>query len=165
MIELAKPTLETFTELWPLLRELHASVGIAPLNPEKCRREFISFMQEGITLLARSESGEVVGFVCLVKGELYFSDETYLQDKGIYVKPEHRGTVGLQLLLAVRAEAVKRNTFVLVWDTNPSSRRNRGGVIDGIKNGEILQRLGFFSAGYLLRIQGSTRNASRSCVA
>lgn len=154
MIELAQPTPEAFEEIWPLLRGLHTSVGIAPLNPEKCRREFLSFMQEGITLVARSESGEVIGFVCLVQGGLYYSDETYLVDKGIYVKPEHRGAVGMQLLLAVRTEAVKRNTFALVWDTNPSSRRNRGGGLEGIENGEILQRLGFFSAGYLVRIQG-----------
>lgn len=147
-IERAANDKPTFVAVFSLLLELHKSVGMAPINPDKLGKQCYGVLAEGMTFLAKNQSGEIVGSLGLSETVPYYSDLAYLQDKWFYVRPAYRGYAGLRLLLQARAEAIRRDTYAIVIDTNPDSRRNRRGV------SAELAAYGFVSAGYMLRLTG-----------
>lgn len=148
LIERAANDKETFAGVFSLLLELHKSVGMAPINPDKLGKQCYGVLAEGMTFLAKNQRGEIVGSLGLSETTPYYSDWAYLLDKWFFVKPAYRGSAGLKLLLQARAEAIRRDTYAIVIDTNPDSRRNRRGVP------AELAAYGFVSAGYLLRLAG-----------
>lgn len=147
-IERAGPDEQSFVEVFELLVALHKEGGYAPLNGEKAAREVYSVLQEGMSFVARVPDGTVVGVLCLTESPFYYSDETFLHDRGFYVRPRYRkGRVGGLLLKAAQEEADRRGTVAFVNVTNPDRRPK--------KNGATLLAItaGYVPMGYLLKLR------------
>lgn len=147
-IERAGTDEQSFVDVFELLVALHKEGGYAPLNGEKAAREVFAALQEGMTFVARAQNGAVVGVLSLTESPYYYSDETFLHDRGFYVRPRYRkGRVGALLLKAATEEADRRGTVAFVNVTNPDRRPK--------KNGASLMAItaGYVPMGYLLKLR------------
>ena len=111
-----------FSEVFPLLLELHKTVGVFRLNPSKMAEQCYGVLARGMSFVVRDETC-AIGSIGLVEATAWYSDDEYLQDKWLYVRPSHRGLAGLALLRAARDEGIARDRIVYVWNTNPDKRQ------------------------------------------
>lgn len=147
-IERAGTDEQSFIDVFELLVALHKEGGFAPLKGEKAAREVYSVLTEGMTFIARTADGMAVGVLCLTESPFYYSDETFLHDRGFYVRPRYRkGKVGQMLLKAATEEADRRGRLAFVNVTNPDRRPK--------KNGATLMAItaGYVPMGYLLKLR------------
>lgn len=109
----------SFTEVFQLMVALHREGGYAPLDGTKAAAGVYATLKDDATFLARI-NGEAVGVLALAEIAFWYSQDTYLQDVGFYVKPEHRrGRIGVALMRAARAEAERRKKIALITVTSP----------------------------------------------
>ncbi len=81
-------------------------------------------VREGAGLIA-SVNGEIAGYLGLWTSQYDYSKAFFLHDRGFYVLPAHRGTVGAALLQEARAIAQEGGLTLKIIDTNPSKQRRR----------------------------------------
>ena len=85
-----------------------------------------------LLLLAVEERGELVGYCCAALGAELFSAARSCTAISLFVRPEHRGRWGKQLIEEVDAAGAARGTDLLRVQAIPGSRLER-----------LLYRLGF----------------------
>jgi hypothetical protein len=99
---------DDFTPLWPLLMDMHREQGLFSLNKEKAARTLGEAIDEGRVLVAIS-GGVVTGTFAWVITTLYYSNDRFLADLWLYVKPEHRRSMtAVRLRNAMKADARQR---------------------------------------------------------
>lgn len=137
----------TFADVFGLLVELHREGGFAPLNFDKATASVYRVLVEGMTFVARTETGEAIGVLGLTEAPFWYADETMLEGKWLYVRPEHRGSAAFkELLKAARAEADACGKIAFLIVDNPDRRPKRtASAIDA-------QLLGYVGIGYAKRI-------------
>jgi hypothetical protein len=166
VIERATADEATFGAIYKLLLELHHTVGVFPLNPQKMAEQAYGVVAAGMTFIARdigqfaadnppdpnlAASAPIVGSIGLVESLPWYADEPYLQDKWFFVSPSYRGPAGLKLLRAARDECIARDRIGYVWNTNPDKRQK------ALPFGVEAQRLGYVPFGYMLRLNSQRR--------
>ena len=137
----------SFADVYALTVALHLEGGFAALDNDKASRAVYQVLQEGLVWVARDESGEAIGTLGLTELSFWYSQDTYLQDAWLYVRPDFRGAqVGVALMRAARAEAQARNKIVLITVTNPDRRPKATAM--SLES----QLAGFVPLGYTLKI-------------
>jgi len=142
-----------FDDVCDLMLELHREGGYAVLNGQKMANSIFGALEEGMTFLARSEAGEPIGVIAMIEFAFWYSDETFLEDRAFYVRPQYRvrpgfqgKSVGVELLRAVRDEGQARNKITFVTVANPDRKPKRTAM------SMAGQRLGFVPIGYTLKL-------------
>lgn len=138
---------ELFKEVFGLILELHAEVGVAPLNPKKYGDQCYSVISQGMTFVARAD-GVAVGTIGLIEDPFWYSDWSFLHDKWLYVRPEFRRNAGFGLLRAARDEGLRLGRIVYIWNTNPDRKQKASPF------GVEAQRLAFVPFGFMMRLKG-----------
>ena len=106
-----------------LLLEHHKVVGLAPINPYKMRDSLCEFLSQGLSLLAMVE-GKPAGVVVIIETSFWYSDQTFLKDMSLYVRPEFQSKgVFKALLRAFQAEAARRGLPAYISILNPTRVR------------------------------------------
>lgn len=147
-IERAGTDEQSFIDVFELLVALHKEGGYAPMNERKAIEQTYGVLQQGMTFLARNQSGEPIGVVPIMELEFWYSDATFLAAREIYVKPRYRrGKVGQMLLQAAREEAQRRNKLLFVEIDNPDRRQKK------TKTSLVAQQAGFVPLGYTLQLR------------
>jgi hypothetical protein len=101
-----------------------------------------------MTFVARTETGEAIGVLGLIEMPFWYSRETVLEGKWLYVKPKHRNGPALRALFkAAKDEAEARAKILFVVVDNPDRKRKR------TKTGLVAELVGCVSAGYALKLR------------
>jgi GNAT superfamily N-acetyltransferase len=138
---------ESFAEVFGLLLELHRTGGYAPLSTDKAALAALNVISEDMTFIARVE-GNAVGTIGMTELAFWYSEQTFLQDAWLFVKPEHRsGRVGVRLMQAARDEAQARGKLAFVTLNNPDRRQK------ATRMSLESQVAGFVPLGYTLKIR------------
>ena len=99
---------DDFTRLWPLLMDMHREQGLFSLNKEKVARTLAEAIDGGQVLIAES-GGVILGTFAWTITTFYYSDDQFIGDLWLYVRPEHRRSMAaVRLRNAMTAEARKR---------------------------------------------------------
>lgn len=138
----------SFVEVYELTLELHREGGYAPLDNDKAAAAVYQVLTEGMVWVARDAAGVAIGTIGLTELKFWYSQESYLQDAWLYVRPAFRkGRVGVLLMQAARAEAQKRNKIALITVTSPDRRPKATPMtLDS-------QIAGYVPLGYTLRLR------------
>lgn len=146
-IERARDDEATFAEALDMSAKQHRQGAVAPMNPDKVARAVFEVMSAGLMIFARDASGRAIGMLPLSQEEIFYSDQTYFQNLGLWIEPEWRNTGVLRGMLAeAKREAIKHNTFAQIFITDPDRRKR--------PICEDVQILGYVSVGYMLKLQG-----------
>ena len=136
-----------FLAVMDLLLELHKVGGYAPLNTDKLCDDTYAVTSQMMTFIARNDD-KPIGLIGLVEEPFYYSDETFLAAKWLYVRPEHRGGSALKdLLTAAREVAEAKNKLLFVQIDNPDRRPK------GTRMTLEAQGAGYVPLGYTLRLR------------
>jgi GNAT superfamily N-acetyltransferase len=116
---------------------LHAAAEMAEADVDALiyMRTIHDTVREGAGLMAMID-GAIAGCLGLWKSRYDYSKASFLHDRGFYVLPAQRGSVGAALLQEARAIAQEGGLTLKIIDTNPSRRRRA-----------VTQILGFRPAG------------------
>lgn len=147
----------SFEEVFALLLELAKEGAYATVDVLKAREDTFAVLTHDMTFLARDdETDEPIGVLGLIEEAWWYSLDTYLLGKWIYIKPEHRATgEGLKpgpvlagLLEAARDEAEERDKLLFIGINNPDRNAKRAGriFVDA-------QMLGYVPHAYLLKLR------------
>lgn len=147
MIERFGTSEDDFRTVFALLLEEHAEVAHAPLNAKKAAEHCYRVLQQGMTWVARDESGTAVGTLALKEVECWYSDQCDLFDGWFYVRPSHRnGRVGVALIQAAKAEAIARGQFAFIRVANANRRAKK------TQTTLMAEMIGFKPCGYDLKL-------------
>ncbi len=148
-VELVGSDESSFIEIFELTLMLHKEGGILPLDRARAAESVYNTLTEGMTLIARNESGEAIGTLGLTEVEIYYSTETMLCDKWLIVRSEHRnGDVGKELLRAATDIAEEKGKILVVTITNPNRQRKVP-----MKMSLAAQEVGYVPRSYSMRLR------------
>jgi GNAT superfamily N-acetyltransferase len=114
-------------------------------SPEKTAAlgERLLAMPEHAQILVAESGGEAVGMMVIAIAERFFSDECYVTDFTLYVKPEHRGGLAFaRLVQAAEAWARERGIRDACFGVSTE--------IDAERTVCAYQRMGYRLTGYTL---------------
>jgi predicted N-acetyltransferase YhbS len=138
---------EDFADLWPLMVELHKSGGFAQMDVDKTVGAIHSVINEGMVFLARDEAGVAIGTLGLTELRFWYSQDSYLQDAWLYVRPKYRKQgVGVLLMRAGRDEAQRRGKVCMITVHNPDRRQKK------TRMALESQTAGFVPFGYTIKL-------------
>lgn len=89
-----------------LLKRMHAENGLASLNWNKVVERAREVFEVGIPLVADID-GDVVGSLGLLPGQWWYSDDWYLGESWVYVRPDARKTRAAAMLVERAQKAAK----------------------------------------------------------
>ena len=150
-IEKAGDDEASFVAVYELALELYREGGYATLDNAKASASCYGALKQGMTWLARDAAGEPIGAIAMIEMAFHYSQQTFLESTGFYVRrawrgAPSRGRVGVGLLLAARKEAQQRSLIAFVTTDNPDRRSKATGMtIEAVI-------AGFVPLGYKLRI-------------
>lgn len=140
---------EIFVEVFALTLLLHEEAGILPLDREKAAESVYKTLSQGMSLIARSDEGKVIGTLGIIEQPIYYSTETMLWDKWIFVLPEWRnGDVGKSLLTAAKDVAEAKEKILVIQINNPKRRRK-----PPLKMSLAAQQVGYIPKSYSIRMR------------
>ena len=116
-------------------------------NPEKLRRLYHALkgtlLAEGGAVFVAEISGDVVGMCVCTTVDRWFSDERFVTDLTLYVKPEHRGGMtGPRLVRAMEGWAKEQGIADLAFGVSTE--------IHAAQTVAMYERMGYRLAGYTM---------------
>lgn len=113
--------------LHKLLLVMGQEVARAQVNPAKVMQQLVDAVShpDTHTILMAVEKDALVGALCLVKSDFWYSDDAFLSDLFLFVLPQHRGGEAMQALIAA-AEQIGAAADLQVILTINNPRRLRG---------------------------------------
>jgi GNAT superfamily N-acetyltransferase len=75
---------------------IHEEIGVSALSPEKVLQEVWPALchDHGVVGAVENDQGEIVGAVMIRMVTLFYSDETILEERGLFLHPEYRTAKG-----------------------------------------------------------------------
>ena len=146
-IERAGADEASFAEVFDLTLALHKQGGFARMDYEKTAAAVYSTLKDGIVFVARNERREAIGTLGLSEQRFWYSQDTFLQDAWVYVRPAYRkGGVGVALMRAARDEAQRRGKICFITVHNPDRRSKKTAM--SLES----QTAGFVPLGYTIKL-------------
>ena len=127
-IERAEVNQASFDELCALLLPMAREVGLAPFDYRTARENGYRTLSEGMTFVARHQTGAIMGTVGMVRSPLWYArwpDYYTLTDSWFYVAPEFRGgraAAGLIHTVRDLGRSMAVPTFIRVVNPNRRER-------------------------------------------
>lgn len=148
VVERVQNTEDGFVEVMQLLLELYREGAYAPLDLDRLSEDTFAVLTHDMTFIARDDDGKALGLIGLVEEEFYYSPQTYLASKWIYVRNAHRKHGVLNALLkACKEEAETKNLMLFIQIDNPDRKPKK------TKTGIEMQTLGYVPHGYILKMK------------
>ena len=124
-VERAKCDEATYKEVMDACLPALTEYAVAPVNMKKTMEQGYRVLEQGMSFLAREETGAVVGVIGMSISDFWYSDEPILLNTvGPYVRPDQRfGVVGVRLMRAVRDLADEKDMLAFVWVMDTKRKR------------------------------------------
>lgn len=111
--------------IFDMLLVMHGEVALAPINTGKVARTVAYVIEHGIGIVGERD-GEVVASAGLILDDWWYSDQQFLRDLWMYVRPEHRRSTAADGLLRHARKAAELwglPLVVSVFGTKESDRK------------------------------------------
>jgi len=85
-------TKEDTHQVMKLALMIHDEIGVTELSPEKVLQEVYPALclDRGLVGVVENDDGEIVGAVLIKMVNLFYSDETILEERGMFLRPDYR---------------------------------------------------------------------------
>lgn len=111
--------------IWPMLMDLHSRQAYFHLHPEKLVRSLMSAIGDKSVLVAEKD-GEIVGTFAWTKSSTYFSNDEFLADLWMYVKPGAScPTAALRMKREMKRAARESGLPLMPGVVGPEQRANK----------------------------------------